>query len=85
MNTRNYFHIRVGVGTLKYVAGCDHHRRRNSVMNKELVSSKCPRCSEGEDWQHILTCQSINHFKNQHAIDLKLKLGKVSKEEKDRC
>ena len=84
MNAHNCFHGRVGVGTLNCVAGYNLHGRRNSAINKGLVSLKYPRCGEEEDWQHVITCQSIDHLKDQYVVNLESKLGKVAKEEIDR-
>ena len=49
MDARNCFHEGVGVGTLKCVVGYNHYGRRNQIVNKELVGSKCPRCEREED------------------------------------
>ena len=48
-NVQNSFHRGVGVGTLKYVMGYNHHGKRNNKINKGLPDAKCPRCKCQED------------------------------------
>ena len=48
-----------------------------------LVETKCPHCSEEEDWEHMILYQSISDLKEQYVNDLKAKLGAVVIDEID--
>ena len=53
---RNCFHGGVGAGMLKYAMGFNHYSKRNAIVNKGLVGSKCPRCERDGDWEHVVLC-----------------------------
>ena len=42
-----------------------------------MISSKCPRCSEEEDWEHVILCESITSIRNDYIQTLKTALRKV--------
>jgi hypothetical protein len=84
LEARNCFNSGVGAGTLKCVYGYNHHGKRNGKINKGLVQTKCPRCGEEEDWEHIILCQSISNLKDQYVSELKAKLEKETTNENDK-
>ena len=83
-DARNCFHGGVGARTLKCVYGFNHHGKRNTLINKGMVDSKCPRCGEDEDWEHVITCPSIQNIKEQYIDKLKEKLQKIARNEHDK-
>jgi hypothetical protein len=77
LDARNCFPGGAGVGTIKSATGYNHHGVRNKMVNAGLVSDRCPRCDDIEDWQHVVLCNSINHMKEAYLIDLEASLLKL--------
>ena len=59
MEARNYFYRGVGVGTLKCTHRFNHYGKRGNMFNKGMISIKCPRCNEIEDWNHVVQCEAM--------------------------
>ena len=74
---RNSFSSGVGAGTIKCVWGYNHHGIRNAMINRNLVSSKCPRCNNVEDWEHVITCPAIDQLQKEYLKEIKEKGDKI--------
>ena len=59
VEAHNYFNAGLSAGQMKCIAGFNHHRQRNSTINKGLVESKYLRCQKNENWEHIVTYKAI--------------------------
>ena len=51
---RTGFNSRVTTATIKCYFDKNQHRTRNKLINKTALAMKCLRCSEVEDWAHII-------------------------------
>ena len=54
--------------------------KRNRVINKGFIKSKCPRCTENEDQYHVLQCKAVGNSKREFIINLHTKLQKENKD-----
>lgn len=84
VEARNCFHGGVGNGTLNCVVGFNHHGKRNGKINEGLTSSKCPRCGQEEDWEHVILCNGMQGIKEQYIKEMKGKMLKIAKQERER-
>ena len=74
----------MGAGTLKCVAGYNHHGKQNELVNKGLVRSRCPRCKGDENWKYVILCDGIKSLKEKYLRELRESLGKIIKTEQER-
>ena len=49
------------------------------MVNKGMISTKCPRCNKIEDWNHGVQCEAILDMKQNFIQTLKEKLAKEVK------
>ena len=47
---------------------------RDKEINKELIDSNCPRCSEDETWEYIVQCLQTRQFRVDFLVELQSKL-----------
>ena len=67
MKARAVFNIGATMGIIKYMSGYNHFERRNKMINREAISTQCPRYIDKEDWEHILLC-IVNKDCNEEFI-----------------
>jgi len=59
----------------------NHHGKQNININRGLVEDKYPRCTEKEDWHHIIRYKAISEQRREFLIELH---DKLLEENKDR-
>ena len=77
MDARDCFEGGVRAGTIKCTSRFNHHRKRNSIINKNLCCEESPRCGLKEDWEHAILYDGINKMKNELINDM---MEEISKE-----
>lgn len=45
------------------------HRIRYHSINKDKADSSYPRCSEIEDWHHMIKCRCVNEKRTHNSIN----------------
>jgi len=41
----------------------NHYTKRDSLINKDMVLSECPRCSVVESWDHVILCSKTRKYR----------------------
>ena len=53
------------------------HGKSHCVINKKAIDSSCPRCSETEDWDHIVKFRCVERKKDECLTKLRIRLIKA--------
>ena len=59
------------------------HGTRDCVINKNVIDSSCPRCSETEDWDHVVKCRCAEEKRDECLNKLRTKLMKSDDKKED--
>ena len=77
INAREAFKTKsVPASMLKCASGHNHYGVRNQMINNNMVGSECPRCSEPETWDHVITCHHTKKYRKKFVEDLLAELIK---------
>ena len=66
---RKTFYERVGAGTLKCLTGFNHYGCRDEKLNKGLVTNKCHKCNEIENWRRVILYEGVEDLKEKHILN----------------
>ena len=70
-NTREAFKLKsVSVSTLKCTNAFNHCGIRNELINKRIISSKCPRCNNPETQDYAILCPHTKEFRKKFTKNL---------------
>jgi len=61
---------KVTTSMIKCVYGYNHYGLRNKLINQDSTDDTCPRCSEVETWEHIVTCQKTAQMRKEFITNL---------------
>ena len=60
VKAQNSFTGQVEIQTLEHVTGYDYYRKRNSNVNRGLVTCQCLRHNAEERYNHIIRCKGFD-------------------------
>ena len=78
------FMSRATMGAIKCAIGYNYYGYRHSVINKNLIMSKCPWCDKCKTWEHVIQYKAICCENEAFIISLRSKIEKeVATEEEE--
>ena len=77
VNAREAFKTKsISTSMLKCASGYNHYGVRHQMINNNMVGSECPRCSDPETWDHVITCHFTKQYRKKFIEDLLAELLK---------
>ena len=71
LEARNYFSK--GIVLISIINCCfrfNHYVSRDRIINYGMAVEECPRCSQREDWYHVIQCFKTFELKVNFIIEL---------------
>ena len=80
---RNLFSQGLRASALKCTFGFNMHGEIDCAINRNVMDSSCPRCSELACWDHFVKCRCVEGKRDECLSKLKTKFMKVDDENVD--
>jgi len=72
---------RITPSLIKCVHGFNHYGTRSVAINDNEFDESCPRCSETENWEHVVRCVKTVEFRKDFITDMAKELLSVKQNE----
>ena len=56
---------------IKYMHSFNYHAKWDSLINEDMVSSECPRCSMVESWDYVILCPKTRKYRADFVRKIK--------------